>query len=98
NPEAVPFVPRAAPVSRGLTAAVWQRPRTLAVLGVVAAAMLLFAALDVREVFHQVDESRTGLAVFAGVVAALHLGAATAIGLLARGDRRLPGPAGTMPA
>ena len=67
-------------------------------LGVVAAAMLVFAALDVREVFHQVDESRTGLAVLAGVVAALHLGAATAIGLLARGDGRLTGPGGTMPA
>jgi NO-binding membrane sensor protein with MHYT domain len=64
---------------------VWTRPQSLLVLGVVGAAMVLFAALDVREVFHQVDESRAGLAVLAGAVAALHLGAAAAIGLLARG-------------
>jgi hypothetical protein len=36
--------------------------------------------------------------VLAGVIAALHLAAAAAIGLLARGDRRLTGPARTMPA
>jgi hypothetical protein len=98
NIEAVPFIVLAALVSLGLAAAVWTRPGSLLVLGVVAAAMVLFAALDVREVFHQVDESRTGLAVLAGVVAALHLAAAAAIGLLARGDGRLTGTAGTMPA
>jgi hypothetical protein len=83
--EAVPFVVLAALASLGLAAAVWTRPQSLLVLGVVGAAMVLFAALDVREVFHQVDESRAGLAVLAGAVAALHLGAAAAIGLLARG-------------
>jgi len=96
--EAVPFIVLAALVSLGLAAAVWTRPRSLIVLGVVAAAMVLFAALDIREVIHQVDESRTGLAVLAGIVAALHLAAAGAIGLLARRDGRVPGPAGTMPA
>jgi hypothetical protein len=55
NIEAVPFIVLAALGSLGLAAAVWTRPRSLLVLGVVAAAMLLFAVLDVREVFHQVD-------------------------------------------
>ena len=76
----------------------WSRPRSLAVLGVVAAAMLLFAVLDVREVFHQVDESRAGLAVLAGVVAALHLAAAMTAGVLARRGGGPVRPVGTMPA
>jgi hypothetical protein len=38
--------------------------------------MVAFAALDVREVFHQIDEDDGGLALLAGVVAALHLVAA----------------------
>lgn len=35
-----------------------------------------FTALDMREVFHQVDENREGLALLAGVVAVLHVPAA----------------------
>lgn len=42
----------------------------------VVVAMVAFAALNVRELFHQVDESKTGLALLAGTVAVLHLGAA----------------------
>jgi hypothetical protein len=38
--------------------------------------MIAFAALDLREVFHQIDESEAGLAVLAGPVAALHIAAA----------------------
>jgi hypothetical protein len=38
--------------------------------------MVALAALDVREVVHQVDEHNGGLAALAGVVAALHLAAA----------------------
>jgi hypothetical protein len=38
--------------------------------------MALFAALDVREVFHQLDEDKTGLATLAVLVAAVHLAAA----------------------
>jgi hypothetical protein len=98
NIEAVPFIVLAALASLAMAAAVWTRPRTRLILGVVAAAMLLFATLDVREVFHQIDVSRTGLAVLAGVVAALHLAAAAGTALLARGDTPLTGPAGTMPA
>jgi len=69
-------------VSFGLAAAVWTQSRSALALAVVAIVMLLFAVLDVREVFHQVDESRTGLAVLAGVVAALHVGAAVLSALL----------------
>jgi hypothetical protein len=74
--EATPFVVLAAAVSLALALAVWLRPQWRLLLGLVAAAMLAFAALDVREVVHQVDEDNYGLVVLAGVVAALHLGAA----------------------
>jgi hypothetical protein len=44
---------------------------------------LAWAALDIREVVHQLDESRTGVAVVAMSVAALHLAAAAISGRLA---------------
>jgi hypothetical protein len=53
----------------------------------IAGAMLVFALLDVREVFHQSDESRTGLAVLAAVIAALHASAAIVAGTMARSAR-----------
>jgi hypothetical protein len=74
--EATPFVVLAAAASLGLAVAVWLRPEWRPLLGLVAAVMVAFAALDVREVVHQVDEHNGGLAVLAGVVAALHLAAA----------------------
>jgi hypothetical protein len=43
---------------------------------------LAWAVLDIREVVHQLDESRTGVAVVAMAVAALHLGAAVISGQL----------------
>jgi hypothetical protein len=86
--EAVPFVALAAVVSLGLGVAAWLRPRRLPLLLFVAATMLAFALLDVREVFHQRDESQTALAVLAGVVAALHLGAASVAGVMSRNARR----------
>jgi len=39
----------------------------------IAAVTLAWAALDVRELIHQVDESRAGIAIVAGIVAVLHL-------------------------
>ena len=39
----------------------------------VALVALAWAALDVREVLHQLDESRTGVAFVAMMVAVLHL-------------------------
>jgi hypothetical protein len=44
---------------------------------------LAWAALDIREVVHQLDESRTGVAVVALAVAALHLAVAVISGRLA---------------
>ena len=42
--------------------------------------MLTFAALDIRELTHQIHESRPGLAALAAAVALLHLlAAATAL-------------------
>ena len=81
--EATPFVVLAAAVSLGLALAVWLRPDWGLMLGLVAAAMLAFAALDAREVVHQLDEDNGGLALLAAVVAALHL-AAAAVALLIR--------------
>jgi hypothetical protein len=82
--EAAPFVALAAVASIALALAAWLRPRATALLALVAAAMLAFAVLDVREVFHQVDENRTGLAMLAGAVAALHAGAAAVAGRMTR--------------
>jgi hypothetical protein len=56
--------------------AVWLRPESGLLLAIVSAAMVVFAALDVREVVHQIDEDNGGLAVLAAVVAALHFAAA----------------------
>jgi hypothetical protein len=83
--EAVPFIVLAAVFSVGLAAAVWLLPRSLPVLAVVVVAMVAFTALDVREVVHQLDEDNGGLALLAGVVAALHLGVAALALALARG-------------
>jgi hypothetical protein len=86
--EAVPFVALAALVSLGLAVAAWLRPRWVLLLLVIVVTMLAFALLDVREVFHQSDESQTGLAVLAAVIAALHLAAAAVAGLMGRQARR----------
>jgi hypothetical protein len=51
----------------------------------VVVACLAFTAFDLREVAHQAGESRTGLALVAALVAALHLAAAaTALALWRR--------------
>lgn len=75
--------------------------RRPAVLLAIAAIAVAWAALDVREVVHQSNESRSGLAIVASAVALLHLAAAAAAALLAgreRGDIGSPDHAGTMPA
>jgi hypothetical protein len=70
-------------ISLALAALGWVRPRWLLGLVAIAAAMAVFGALDVREAFHQSDESRTGLAVLACVIAALHLAATVVAGAMA---------------
>jgi hypothetical protein len=57
----------------------------------VAAIALVWAVLDVREVVHQLDESRTGVALVAMSVAVLHLAAAAVSGRLAwRAEAQAP--------
>lgn len=83
--EAVPFIVLAAAFSLALAAAVWLLPGSVPVLALVVVAMVAFTALDVREVVHQLDEDNGGLALLAGVVAALHLGVAAVALAPARG-------------
>jgi hypothetical protein len=99
--EAWPFVLAAALASLTLAAGGWLRPRLTPLLTLVAVGMLVFTALDVREVFHQADISESGLAVLAGVVAALHLAAAAIAAAMAsrtRDPAPAARPAGTMAA
>jgi len=90
NPESTGLLTVAVVVSLLLAAAVWWRGGSPLVLGVVALALAAFAALDVREVVHQVNESRAGLALLAGVVAALHGAAALLAGRAAVAARGAP--------
>lgn len=90
NPESVPLMIAAITVSLALALAVWLRPRSLWLLVVVALVMVAAAALDLREVAHQLDEDRTGLAITAGLVAVLHLAAATVAAMMALATRSNP--------
>lgn len=81
--EATPFVVLAAGFSLALALAVWLGVPWAPLLLVVAVAMAVFAVFDVREVLHQIDESKAGLALLAAFVAAMHLGASA---IAARGD------------
>jgi hypothetical protein len=100
--EAWPFVALAAVVSLGLGAAALLRPAAAPLLVLVAVAMLAFAVLDVREVVHQLDIDKSGLAVLAGAIAALRAAAAVVAATMAsrawRPGTGPPGTAGTMPA
>ncbi len=83
NPEAPALVAVAVLLSLGFAALILTvRSRAIAVA--IAATMLVFTALDIREVVHQVNESRTGLALLAAFVALLHLGAAIAAAWVSR--------------
>jgi hypothetical protein len=93
DPESTGVLLLAVAVSLLLAAAVW-RTGTPGVLALVAVVMAAFAALDVREVVHQIGESRTGLTLLAALVAALHLAAAALAARGALGARR----AGARPA
>ena len=75
NPEATPLIVIAVVLSLALAAAVIAVGSPL-LLPLVALIMLAFAALDIRELTHQLHESRPGLAALAATVALLHLVAA----------------------
>ena len=86
NPESTAAVTAAVVISLLLAAALyfWGTPATLIVAGVFA---LLFAALDLRELAHQLSEGRSSLVVVALLAAVLHAGAAVVAGLaLTRGS------------
>jgi hypothetical protein len=97
--EAVPFIVLAALASLALAAGAWLRPRWVALLVVLVVAMVVFAALDVREVFHQSDEAKTGLEILAAAIAVLHLAAAVVATRMVQTARAATAePAGTMHA
>jgi hypothetical protein len=72
NTEAVGLVIAAVLASLLLALAVWMRPIPLVYVAAVAFG-LVFAGFDVREVLHQIDESRAGLIAIAALLAGLHL-------------------------
>ena len=78
--ESTPFVLLAVLSALAVAAAAWVRPLPWVLL-VGAAYALVAAVLDVREVVHQLDEDRAGIATLAVGVAVLHLLAAGAAGL-----------------
>jgi hypothetical protein len=83
--ESTPLVALAVVVGLGFAALAATRFGQLpGFLGLVALVALVWAALDMREFLHQLDESRTGIAVVAIAVAVLHLAAAAVSGRLAR--------------
>jgi hypothetical protein len=100
--EAWPFVALAALASLTLALTAWLRPQLVPLLALIAVTMLAFAALDVREVVHQFDIDKDGLAVLAAVIAGLHGGAAVVAVTLASRARHSgagsPGTAGTIAA
>jgi hypothetical protein len=73
--ESIPLVALAAVASIGLALAAWLRPSWVALLTLIAVVLVAFAALDIREVFHQLDEDNGGLAALAALVAGMHLAA-----------------------
>jgi hypothetical protein len=90
DPESVGLVIVAVIVSLSLATAVWLRPDLGGLLWLAALAMAVFAALDLREFIHQLDESRTGLAVLVASVTLLHAGAAVIALRLARSSEPKP--------
>ena len=98
NIESTPLIVLAVIAGLGLAALVatpfGRRPAVLLAVALIA---LAWAALDVREVVHQLDESRTGIAVIALVVAVLHLAAGLLAGAMAVRGRQPDGGAPTRP-
>jgi hypothetical protein len=85
--ESPALVAAAVAVSLLLAAALWLTGSVFAPLALAGFA-LVAAIFDVREVFHQIDESRTDLTVIAAIVAALHLAVVPGALVLARRSGR----------
>jgi hypothetical protein len=93
NPDSTGVIAAAAAVSLALAAALWFWGTPI-ILTAALAFGLLYAALDLREVAHQVGEARGGLAAIALLAAALHGGVAVLVGLaLTRRDAPFGTPA-----
>jgi len=90
NPEATSLVVTAVAVSLLLAALILTIGSPL-LAGIVALAMLAFTALDIRELTHQLNESRPGLAALAAAIATLHLLACATALIATRGTRAQPG-------
>lgn len=90
NPEATGLVVIAVALSLLLAALILTVGSPLLAAG-IALTMLAFTALDIREVTHQLHESRSGLAAFAAAIALLHLLAAAAALLTTREARSQSG-------
>lgn len=89
--ESTPLIVLAVLVGLGLAAAAaTPLGRLRGFLLAVAVIALAWAALDVREAVHQLDESQTAIAVLALLVAALHLAASAVSGRLAGQARAGP--------
>jgi hypothetical protein len=71
DPESTGLVIAAIVAAVLLALAVWVAPLPPVLLAVIAFGVV-FAAFDVREVVHQVDESREGLVIVAAILALLH--------------------------
>jgi Flp pilus assembly protein TadB len=84
NPEAKGLVAAAVAAGVILAAAVWFWSAPLVLLAAIAFG-LVFAAFDIREVTHQVHESRAGLVVIAAVLAVIHLSVAALAGVALSG-------------
>lgn len=81
--EGLQFVTIGVLVSIGLAILAFRSNKPVLFFVVVLFA-LIFAVLDGKELFHQLDESRSGLTALAGVIALLHLSAAVIAGREAR--------------
>lgn len=75
NLESTPLVVLAVIISVVLAAATWRSDRKLILL-VTALFAAAFAALDVAELSHQIQESAVVIAIIAGILAVLHASAA----------------------
>lgn len=85
DPESIPLAIGAGVASLLLAFLVWTRPTWRWPVAITAVAMLGFLILDIREILHQVEGSRTSITVAATVVALLHVAAAVvAVVLLTR--------------
>jgi hypothetical protein len=96
NPEATPLTVAAVTVSVLLAVALLIIRSPMLAAG-AALAMAAFTALDIREVIHQLNESRSGLAALASGVALLHVLTAAVALTIARSALLHPDTAASAP-